>query len=88
MGQENEIEEDNEKEEKNDKDDKHNPERALNGIIECIDAMEEWDFPDFDSLNKNLLYVIAETDLIRKKCNLDGFKERIAQTTAYTKMKL
>jgi hypothetical protein len=49
MGQENEIEEDNENEEENDKDDKHNPERALNGIIEPIDAMEEWDFPDFHS---------------------------------------
>jgi hypothetical protein len=80
MGQENEIEEDNENEEENHKDDKHNPERALNGIIELIDAMEEWDFPDFDSSNKNLLYVIA----IRNKCNLDGFKELIAQTTALT----
>ena len=52
MGQENEIEEDNENEEENDKDDKHNPERALNGIIEPIDAMEEWDFPDFHSWTK------------------------------------
>ena len=41
-------------------------------------------FSRFSFLNKNLLYVIAETDLIRNKCNLDGFKELIAQTTAFT----
>ena len=84
IGEENEIEEDYENKEDNHEAVQHNPREVLDAMIERIDSMPDWEYPDFSSRNKGFLAVIKETKRIRNECHVDDYKELIAETTAFT----